>query len=428
MRKFLLLCCVLATAGLVPAQENPGEIAVPAPSASQGVPPAATVGETRREDDRAVWTTLAGRVAEPVLRALAQRQLKATMPVEAHKPEERVACTHLEALGRLLAGLAPWLELGDDGTAEGMQRARLATLARRAIDAATDPASPDHLNFSEGRQPLVDTAFLAQAVLRAPRELGEKLEPRVRANLIVALKASRPIQPYPSNWLLFASMVEVALQRLGEPRDERRLLEGIERFQEWYLGDGVYGDGAEFHWDYYNAYVIQPMLVEIMAAIGDETPALRAFREKVQARAKRYAAIQERLIAPDGSFPVIGRSIAYRAGAFQALAQSALRRELPDTVTPGQARAALTAVIRRTLEAPQTFDDAGWLRIGLAGHQPSLSEFYISTGSLYLCSEAFLPLGLPASDPFWSEPRAATTWEKAWRGEDLPADHALKSP
>jgi hypothetical protein len=81
-------------------------------------------------------------------------------------------------------------------------------------------------------------------------------------------------------------------------------------------------------------------------------------------------------------------------------------------------------VIGRTLGAGNTFDAAGWLRIGLAGHQPSLGETYISTGSLYLCTGAFLPLGLPASDPFWTGPSRPWTSQGAWTGEDAAADHA----
>lgn len=395
-----------------------------------GVAPAPTNAVARKweagADDRLRWTGFASRMADRVLRTLAQRRLKATMPVEAHVPAERAECTHLEAMARTLAGLAPWIELGDDGTAEGLERARLAALARRAIDAGTDPASPDFLNFDRGAQPLVDAAFLAQATLRAPNELGRKLDPRVRANLVAALKATRAIEPYQSNWLLFASMVEVALQRLGEPRDEVRLGEALNRFAGWYVGDGAYGDGPEFHWDYYNAFVIQPMLVELLDHVGDETAEWRALREHVRARARRFAEIQERMIAPDGSFPVLGRSIVYRGAAFQSLAQSAWRRELPESVRPGQARRALSAVIRRTLEARGKFDEHGWLRIGLAGHQPGLAEHYISTGSLYLCSVIFLPLGLPATDPFWTEPASRTTWERAWSGEDLPADRAWR--
>jgi len=379
-------------------------------------------------NDRGIWRGQVTRLASPVLEALARRRLKSTMPVEAPDPVERARYTHLEALGRLLMGLAPWIELGGDTTAEGKERARFAALAREALNAATDPQSPDLMNFVQGNQPLVDAAFVAQALLRAPRELATGLDPRVRANLTACLKATRSIQPGPSNWKLFASMIEAALHRLGEKRDNARLFDGPRCFQQWYVGDGWYGDGAEFHADYYNAFVIHPMLVEVLDVIGDDAPEWREFRERAQARLVRFAAIEERLIAPDGSYPVLGRSITYRCGAFQGLALAALRHQLPKEVAPGQARAALTAVIRRTLEAPGTFDHHGWLRIGLAGHQPSLGENYISTGSAYLCSAAFLPLGLSPTDPFWTEPATATTWQKAWSGVDLPADHALNNP
>jgi hypothetical protein len=146
---------------------------------------------------------------------------------------------------------------------------------------------------------------------------------------------------------------------------------------------------------------------------------------RIEERAKRYAAVQERLIGPDGTFPPIGRSLAYRCGAFHLLAQAALRQRLPEGVAPAQVRAALTAVIRRTLDAPETFDRDGWLRIGVCGHQPGVGETYISTGSLYLCSVAFLPLGLPAADPFWAAPATPFTQQRAWNGEAFPIDHAL---
>jgi hypothetical protein len=99
---------------------------------------------------------------------------------------------------------------------------------------------------------------------------------------------------------------------------------------------------------------------------------------------------------------------------------------LPPEIAPEQVRGALSAVIRRTLSAPGTFDEKGWLRIGLAGHQPSIGEVYISTGSLYLCTTAFLPLGLPAGDRFWSG--AATPWSsaKVWAGADFKGDYALE--
>ena len=425
-RAFLKLSVAAAATSTARAASLPASSAA---LTSATAPVSSAAAPLTGAEDRAAWVGLAQKLAAPVLTALAERRLKATMPVEAApRTKDRPDFTHLEAIGRLLCGLAPWFELGAAATPEGAERARLAALARTAIDAATDPQSPDFLNFSRGAQPLVDSAFLAQALLRAPTELWKKLEPRVQQNVIAALQSSRPIKPGENNWKLFATTVEVFLQTAGAGRNDARLMEGITKHAAWYVGDGMYGDGPEFHWDYYNAFVIQPMLYEALEVVGDETPELKAFRGKVRERLTRFAAIQERLIAPDGTYPVIGRSVAYRCGAFQGLALAALAHRLPADVTPAQTRVALTAVVRRTLEAPGTFDAAGWLRIGVSGSQPGLGETYISTGSLYLCSAAFLPLGLPADDPFWHAPAAPTTWQKIWGGQNLPADHALRSP
>jgi hypothetical protein len=167
------------------------------------------------------------------------------------------------------------------------------------------------------------------------------------------------------------------------------------------------------------------MLLAVADACADDQAAWKELRPRLVDRARRYAAVQERMIAADGSFPPIGRSLAYRCGAFHLLADMALRRSLPDEIAPAQVRGALSAVIRRTLDAPGTFDAEGWLRIGLCGHQPGVGETYISTGSLYLCAVALLPLGLPASDPFWASASQPWTTAKAWSGQPFPIDHAL---
>lgn len=376
---------------------------------------------------RALWVSTLARLAEPVLTHLAAGTLKQAMPVEAAPgaAQDRRRFSHLEALGRLLAGIAPWLDLPADDSPEGRARARTADLARRALAQATDPGSPDFLNFSDGGQALVDTAFLAQAILRGPRTLWQTLDPPVRARVISALEATRALLPGFNNWLLFSATVEAALHAMGARWDRMRVDYALRQHEQWYKGDGLYGDGPDLHWDYYNSFVIHPMLLDVLRACAAEHPVWTRLQGVMGGRAQRYAAIQERLIAPDGSFPAIGRSLAYRAGAFQALAQMALTGPLPDELTPGQVRRALTGVLRRTLEAPGTFDEQGWLRIGLCGHQPEVGETYISTGSLYLCSVSLLPLGLGPEAPFWSEPERPTTMERAWSGERFPIDHAL---
>ena len=374
--------------------------------------------------DRDYWLATMHKIAELVLTALASRQLKATMPIEA-QDQERAHFAHLEAIGRLLCGIAPWLETPQQGTQEEALRQRYAELARQGIDAATDPASPDYCNFSFSLQPIVDAAFLAHAILRAPTELWEKLAAPVKQHLLEALKATRTRKPGANNWLLFAALIEAALYRFGELSwDPMRIDYTLKQHEQWYRGDGLYGDGPTLHFDYYNSFVIHPMLLDIVETMSGVYPDWDALREGIVARAQRYAAILERLISPEGTFPAVGRSLAYRFGTFHLLAQMAWRQELPAMIAPAQVRCALTAVIRRMIEAPDTFDAHGWLTIGFCGHQPELGEGYISTGSLYLCATAFLPLGLLSTNTFW-QGKADWTARKIWNGADLPTDHTL---
>lgn len=379
--------------------------------------------------DRALWVGMLERMATPVLANLAENQLIARMPVEtadASNLASRQRYTHLEAFGRTLAGLAPWLELSDKTDAEKALSSRLAGLALTGIDNATNTSAADHLNFATGGQPLVDAAFLAYGLILAQKALWYPLPPEVKERVIASLQVTRRITPPNSNWLLFSAMIEAFLAQVGVKWKEDVIDTALSSHESWYKGDGVYGDGPSFHWDYYNSFVIQPFLLTIPRVMRVHTPRWQNFENTIEQRALRYAAVQERLIAPDGTYPPLGRSITYRCGAFHHLAHQAWREKLPEGVSPAQVRCALTAVIRRTLEARDTFDGKGWLTLGLSGHQPSLAESYISTGSLYLATLVLHPLGLPASHPFWSAPAAPWTQARLWSGGDLPADHAMK--
>jgi len=380
-----------------------------------------------KEDTRAYWLQMLTRIVTPVLDALSRDVLKKDMPVEAFGDthENRKKVTYLEAFGRSLAGLAPWLELGADDTPEGKARARFINLATSSMRNAVTPSASDFMNFTTAAQPLVDAAFLAHALIRAPKQLWGNLDQSTQTNLINALRSTRVIKPYYSNWLLFTAMVEAALLKFSKDYDPVRIDYAIKEHEAWYKGDGMYGDGPSYHFDYYNSYVIQPFLLDVSKTVFEETGELKDQYQLFATRARRYAEIQERLISPEGTFPTTGRSIAYRCGAFQHLAHMALQKQLPPSLPPAQIRSALTSVIKRTMDAANTFDDKGWLTIGLSGHQPGVGETYISTGSLYLCTTAFLPLGLPPTDEFWSADPMEWTSVKAFSGKAFPIDKAI---
>jgi len=367
------------------------------------------------------------KISDPVLDALSKNQLKKKMPVESAPNQEvdRKNYTYLEALGRTLAGMAPWLELGPDNSPEGKLREKYILLALQSIRNATDPESADFMNFTKGGQPLVDAAFLSQAFLRAPNQLWDRLSESDKEHVISALKSTRVITPGYNNWLLFSAEIEAALLKFTGSCDRMRIDYAVKEHLNWYKGDGLYGDGPNFHFDYYNSFVIHPMLLEVIQTLKEAGDHVDANYDLVFQRSRRYAAIQERLISPEGTYPITGRSIAYRFGAFQVLAKMALLHALPENVSPQQVRAALYTLIKRQIEIPGTFDENGWLTIGVAGHQTIAGEGYISTGSLYLSTTGLLMLGLPVSDPFWQGEDEKWTSRKVWDGDSFPIDHAL---
>ncbi len=375
---------------------------------------------------RRKWLDTMLKIASPVLRALAQDKLVETLPIESKSPrEDRAQYTYLEAFGRTMIGLAPWLELDGLTGEEAALQAEYRELARKCMHNAVTPGAKDCMNFSEGHQPIVDAAFLAHAILRAPKALWESLDAADKANLVARMKETRTRKPYACNWLLFSAMIECFLYFAGEADwDRMRVDYAVRQHFDWYLGDGFFGDGPDFHMDYYNSYVIQPMLIDVLRAVAHEEWEWKDFLPRAERYGARYASFLEHLIAPDGSYPVLGRSSAYRFGCFQMLAQAALQHLSETGFSPAQARCGLTAVIDRVM-AFDNFDENGFLRIGVCGSQPEMGEGYISTGSLYLCMAVFLPLGLPEGDPFWAAADEPWTQKKMWAGLPMSAEHAL---
>lgn len=386
-------------------------------------------------EQRAFFVESLVRICDPVLTNLAKDELKLKMPIEkANNPyDNREDVVHLETVGRTLAGIAPWLELGPDDTEEGKLRNKYINLAVKGISNAVNPEANDYLNFTDYGQPLVDAAFLAEALLRAPNQLWGNLDKLTQERLIKEFKKTRAISPFYMNWLLFSGMIEAALLKFEGEADIMRIEYCLMKHDEWYLGDGMYGDGPDFHWDYYNSFVIQPMILDIISVLKEKEKLLKNYPHKDKfitnaevfyERAQRYAEIQERLISPTGTYPAIGRSLAYRFGVFQALSQMALFEKLPEKVKPSQVREALYAVVKNQISSPETFNKDGWLNIGFYGHQKSIAERYITTGSLYLCTTAYLVLGLPIEAPFWSDSAVDWTQKKIWSGKKTPIDHA----
>lgn len=381
-------------------------------------------------NDREYWVKKLVQMAEPVILNLSENNLRKNIPIGRSTvalASSREFITHMESVGRTFAGIAPWLELGRDSTQEGKLRGKYIDMSCKALSNSVDPQSADYFNSTATRQILVNSAFLIQGLLQAPTQLWGNLDSLTRSRLIEQWKSTRTMKPGNNNWLFFCAMVECGLKEFSGEWNFDIVKRAITAHQKWYKGDGIYGDGEIFHLDYYNSYVIQPMMLQVLEVMRKYKTELSEFYLVELPRFIRYAEIQERMIAPDGTYPLIGRSITYRLGAFHVLAQSAYRKILPASINEGQVRAALTAAMRRQLDQPGTYDENGWLTIGVCGEQPELGDSYLSTPCLYLSSLVFVPLGLPADDSFWTSPSQPWSSVKAFSGSrDIKIDTFLK--
>ena len=382
---------------------------------------------TSGAEDRAYSIKLMQKIVDPVLFAINKETLDKDLP---RKPWEKtrkadIRLTTIQAFGRSLSGLSPWLSLGEDNSDEGKLRKKYIKMARTGLINATDPSSPDFMFSDETKtyERIVHNAYFAYPLLIAPKQLWDPLSKKQKENVISALKTHREFKPFNNNWLLFASVIEATIWKLTGACDYEKIKVGVDKHMDWYLGDGVYGDGSQFHWDYYNSFVIQPLLLETLKVCKEKNDSLQEFYSIAMGRAKRYAEIQEHLISPEGTYPVIGRSSVYRIASFQHLGYIAYQKELPKILKPGSTRAALMAVTKRLMDAPGTFDKEGWLNIGVVGEQISAADVYSYTGALYMCTMGLTQLGLPADDPFWTDKASKWFQQRVWSGEQINSQH-----
>lgn len=391
--------------------------------------PGASAQQALPDDDRAFAIQLLQTIADPVLIPLSQEKLHTVFPRKDWETREsNIHTSQLQAFGRTLSGMAPWLSLGADSTAEGMLRARYIDMARQCLINATNPASADYLFKGPTQERIVHAAYIAYPLLIAPKQLWDPLSAEEQHQVIDALKSHRSFTPNESNWLLFPAIIETAIGRLTGNCKTRPIKYAIKKFRHWYLGDGVYGDGPDFHWDYYNSYVMHPLLTEVLRNCKDIGIRVdTSFVEETVRRGGRYAAMLEHLISPEGTFPAMGRSSVYRIAMLQQLEYMAFReKQLPASLEPGATRSAITAVIKRMMLMPGTFDEKGWLNAGIVGEQVNARDVYNYTGALYMCTMGLTHLGIAPGDPFWTNPAGKWTQQKIWSGESLAGQGVFK--
>ena len=151
---------------------------------------------SKSDGDREYWVKTMIKMVEPIYTNLSRNTLRKNMPVETrdglNTGNDRKEVTHLEALGRSFAGIAPWLNLPVDETEEGKLRAEYIDLVVKSLTNAVDPESPDYMPFDRPyNQKLVDAAYVAEGLLRSKDQIWPRLDTITQQRLVKEFKASR---------------------------------------------------------------------------------------------------------------------------------------------------------------------------------------------------------------------------------------------
>ena len=263
-------------------------------------------------------------------------------------------------------------------------------------------------------QLMVEMANLCLSFIRSPK-LWNDLDQEIQKKIFNVMKKASSYKPHENNWILFKCIIDIFLyknKKINDITHVNRYLIDFEK--QFYIGDGWYKDGNIFHMDYYNSFVILPFLIDIYKELNN----VNQYNIIVK-RIQRQSEFLERLISPDGTFPIFGRSMVYRTAIFHALVYSCYNNILPGTISYSQVRCGLTETIKNTFLNDDNFDKNGFLNIGFSSYQPELADSYSNTGSLYFSLLIFIPLGLPIEHIFWSDADKEWTQKRVWTSKGI---------
>jgi len=267
--------------------------------------------------------------------------------------------------------------------------------------------NPEHSNYitwlkntdrRNAHQSMVEAAYLCQSFLISPK-LWNSVD---KEPILKTLKNILMLQPCKNNWILFETLIILFLKKNGIFTNKmKKLKDNLDTFEKWYRGDSWYSDGETFAMNYYNSFVIYPMLYEIYRILGNT--------KEIEKRMIIHADFLEKLITKDGEYPIFGRSSPYRLAAFNTLALAAY---IGAADNYGQIKNGLTKVIAKLFDGNQNFTELGFLKLGINGSQKEYANCYTNTGSLYITCIPFMLLGLPEEHPFWKAELVKNTQEK----------------
>ncbi|MBI9020270.1 MAG: DUF2264 domain-containing protein [Verrucomicrobia bacterium] len=295
----------------------------------------------------------------------------------------------MEAFARPFWGLMP--------LAAGGGESDVWEICRDGLRNGTNPEHPEYWgDLVDVDQLAVEMPPMALALALAPEQFWKPFSEAERTQIVSWMDQINHKKMSDNNWRAFPILVNASFKKAGMPYNAEVMEAGLQRLEDFYLGEGWYSDGTGARMDYYIPFAIHFYSLIYAKMMGDEDPKRAAtFRERAAVFAKDYL----HWFTADGAALPFGRSLTYRfaQGAFWGALAFADVEALPW----GEVKGMYLRHLRHWFRQP-IFTPDGLLSIGYDYPNLLMSEFYNGPGSPYWAMKAFLPLAVPADHPFWA--------------------------
>ncbi len=295
----------------------------------------------------------------------------------------------MEAFARPFWGLMPLAAGGGDSD--------FWEICRTGLLNGTNPVHPEYWGeLVDVDQLAVEMPPIALAMALAPDVFWTPFTDAQRTRVAEWMDQINHYKMSDNNWRAFPVLVNASLKKAGMPYNAEVMNTGLQRLEDFYLGEGWYSDGTGKRMDYYIPFALHFYTLIYAKLMGDEDPERSAvFRERACVFAKDYL----HWFTADGAALPFGRSLTYRfaQGAFWGALAFADCEALPW----GEIKGLYLRHLRYWFSQP-IFTPDGLLSIGYTYPNLLMREFYNGPGSPYWAMKAFLPLAIPEDHPFWT--------------------------
>ncbi|MFI5805232.1 DUF2264 domain-containing protein [Streptomyces sp. NPDC051561] len=289
----------------------------------------------------------------------------------------------------------------------------------QGLTTGTDPNSPEAWpRLTDCSQQMVEAASVAIALHETRPWIWDLLDPRVQERVVDWFSGFVGGRTWDNNWRLFQVVSEQFLASVGAPHSRSDIEGGLDRIEDWYVGDGWYTDGDGRNFDYYTGWALHlyPLLWSRIAASTEGADGGRT--EVYQERLTAFLTTYPHFFGADGSPVHQGRSLAYRFAALAPVWMGALADCSP--LAPGLTRRLASGTVRHFAERGVP-DERGLLTLGWYGTFLPSTQPYSGPASPYWASKGFLGLLLPAEHPVWTEREQPLPIEESDQYTALPA-------